>query len=156
MSRQRDFLMFCAKALGSPQTAPLREQNGALVGALVEAFKVTHPVQVPEKQVALQTFEDAIYSEPWSCYAIRNMVTGASYIGIARGGFLSRYAGGKWWEGHKNPRLMRDALSFGLMNFRVLVYVCIDEKDMKRQEAELLRANRMFTYNIRPEADNEG
>ena len=55
--------------------------------------------------------------------------------------------------GHHNKRLVRDVEAYGLMSFKVLVWVCNDETDMLRQEAELQRANRLYTYNERAESD---
>ncbi len=105
MSRERDFLRFCQRALGSPQTAPLREQPGALVSALVAAFQETHPLPKARNERSVQGFEDRIYSEPHSVYVIRNTVNGVVYVGRAKGGFLARYPKGEWWKEHHNERL---------------------------------------------------
>jgi hypothetical protein len=152
-SRTRAFLRFCSSALGTAREAPLKDVNGALATALVTAFAECNPVEKEHRDRALQSFEDPIYSAPWTCYSIRNMATGGAYIGRAANGFLSRYPGGRWHEDHHNKRLVQDVLSYGLMSFRVLVYVCNDETDMRRQEAELQRANRLYTYNVRAEED---
>ena len=155
MSRQRDFLVFCSKALGTGRNTPLRDINGATISALVDAFKECSPRPEPKANAcSMQSFDEPMWREPWTVYMIRNQVSGATYVGSARKGFLDRYPKGEWWNGHHNDRLLRDALTYGVANFRVLVYVCLDEKDMKRQEAELLRANRLITYNVRPERDN--
>lgn len=161
MSREGDFLRFCSKALGTGKNSPLRISmedgpvNGATISALVEAFKECHPIYKPGPQAqTVQGFDDPMWDLPWACYQIRNQATGASYIGIAKHGFRTRYPKCEWWRDHDNARLMQDAQTYGLVNFKVLLYVCLDERDMKRQEAELLRANRLTTYNIRPQADN--
>ena len=155
MSRQRDFLRFCSKALGTGENTPLRDINGATIGALVDAFRECNPIAKPTPSaLSMQSFDEPMWSERWTVYTIRNQVSGAVYVGVAKEGFRARYSACEWWKDHHNERLMRDVLAYGLMNFRVLLYVCIDARDMKRQEAELLRANRLITYNVRPESDN--
>ena len=98
-SRSKSFLHFCASALGSDKDAPLKDCNGALAGALVEAFRrVCNPVEKEHRDRKLQDFEDPIFSEPWVCYSIRNMGTGRVDIGRASKGFLDRYPNGEWWS----------------------------------------------------------
>jgi hypothetical protein len=146
---------FCAGLLGTSPTAPLKDANGATIGALVESFVRLKKLDEPKQAGLLaQSFEDAIFSEPWSCYVIRNSANGVSYVGVAEHGFVRRYDGGRWWESHHNARLAQDVLTFGLVSFRVQIYVCADETDMRRQEAMLLTANRFYTYNVRSEADS--
>jgi hypothetical protein len=151
----KELKTFCSELLGTEPGAPLKDANGATIGALVEAFVKLKRLDEP-KQATLtaQSFEDGIYREPWSCYVIRNSATGVSYVGIAEHGFVQRYDGGRWWEGHHNARLTQDVLVFGLVSFRVHIYVCADETDMRRQEAALITANRLYTYNVRNEADS--
>ncbi len=154
MSKREDaFLSFCSRALGTSPEAPLKEINGALVGGLVEAYKAT---RAPRRPVVphVQTFTDAVYSQPWTVYVIRNKVTTAAYVGSSASGFLHRYPRGEWWLAHQNESLGRDAWTYGVRNFRVLVHVCTDRGDMHRVEADLIRANRPYTYNIRHEPDN--
>lgn len=152
-SRKNAFLDFCCEALGTQRNAPLQGQAGATIGAIVEAFTKIHPMKEDSPR-SLQEFEDPIYSEPFVCYVIRNFANGSAYVGIASGGFLSRYPKGMWWKDHHNERLMRDALVFGLANFRVHLYVCTDEIEMRRRETELIRSHRLFTYNLKNEPDN--
>jgi len=129
----------------------LKDINGACIASLVSAFAECNPIEKEHRNRERQTYADPIYREPWSCYVIRNMATGAAYVGRASKGFLDRYPGGEWWDSHHNKRLMQDVLAYGLMSFRVLIYVCHDEPDMLRQEGELQRANRLYTYNVRAE-----
>ncbi len=149
----RDIKAFFSQMLGTPPDAPCKDANGATITALVDAYlkltKRDEPKVAPGAGV--QSFEDAIFREPWSCYVIRNSATGVSYVGSAVNGFLSRYREGRWWELTHNERLKKDVTTFGLVAFRVQIYVCADELDMQRQEAALITANRLYTYNVRSE-----
>jgi hypothetical protein len=149
--REGKFLQFVMLMLGTSQEAPLKDANGAMVGALVDAFKALNPA--PVQAAAMQSFDDPVYSEPWTVYVIRNTVTSAAYVGLARNGFRDRYPNG-WWTDHHNERLSRDAAVYGAISFRVSIYVCVDDADMRRQEAEMMRALRHVTYNIKREQDN--
>src|SRR5215472_959767 len=167
MTKEREdlFMSFVSRALGTPSECPLKDVNGTAIKALVEAFDTLHAIKKDDQAPSVvlekgptkpevQDFQDAIYEEPWTVYVIRNTVSGVCYVGVASKGFKRRYRGGEWWAEHHNDRLSRDVVAFGLMSFRVLVHVCLDETDMRRQEAELLRANRLYTYNVRNEPDN--
>jgi hypothetical protein len=120
---------------------------------MVDAFKEIEPRTEVPKTLAPETFEGPQWIEPWTVYAIRNVITGAVYIGRASKGFNHRYFGGKWWEATHSPRLRRDAEMYGALNFKVSLWIALDEADMVRMETELQRANRLHTYNERSEPD---
>ena len=159
MTRSRQFRKFCSQLLGTGFNSPLRDVegkaiNGATVSAIVEAFASCFPVVKKEQPRELPDFESELYREPWTVYAIRNLVTGEVYVGIASHGFVGRYPKGEWWIKTHHPRLKRDALSYGVRNFAVSIHVCLDRADMKRTEAAMIRAQRPATYNVKPEPDN--
>jgi hypothetical protein len=163
MSKQGEFLAFCKTAI---EVVRPKEVNGALLNALVEAFTKTRedPSQNEETTpspiiVHVESHDDynhPHFNVPFVCYTIRNKVTGSMYVGRSVVGFNKRYGGkGEWWLDHHNGNLTRDLEMYGRLNFCVNIYVCQDEADMMAQEANLLRANRMLTYNIKAETDVE-
>jgi hypothetical protein len=161
-ARQAEFLRFCSRALGTNRKHPLQARGsdgtkdvpGATISALVEAFKEIEP-RAPEvpKSLTPETFEGPQWREPWTVYAIRNTITGGVYVGRAGAGFLKRYPGGRWWEETHNARLRRDAEMYGVLSFRVSLWIEPDEPSMIRREAELQRAMRLHTYNEREDPD---
>jgi predicted GIY-YIG superfamily endonuclease len=148
------FREFCQKAIGTGREAPLRDINGATINALTRAFHECFPIAKAKTAPELPDFEAEAYNSPWTVYVIRNERTQEVYIGMTEKGFATRYPGGKWWVHSTNTRLTRDALMFGVRNFRIAIHACSDEKDMRRLEATLQRLHRPMTYNEKPEQDN--
>ena len=162
-ARQAEFLRFCSRALGSSRLHPLHKADagfvpGATIAALVDAFKETDPRPPDPPAVARETYEGPQWREPFTVYGIRNTVTGSTYIGRAKDGFLKRYHGARWWEDHHNKRLVRDVELYGVLAFRVSLWVATDERDMIRLEGELIRGHRLTTYNekVEPDAVQQG
>lgn len=153
-NRARRWREFCRHALGSGETAPLREANGATIEALTKAFVACFPLKKARRNDSMPDFSAELYSSPWSVYVIRNEATGEAYVGEASKGFVDRYPRGEWWTSHHNPRLMHHAVMYGARNFRIAIHVCVDRADMKRVEAQVIRMHRPATYNDRPEPDN--
>ena len=92
------FRIFCSRMLGTGREAPLREVNGAAITALVDAFRECYPTPKRERLQELPDFSAEVYKAKWTCYAIKNLVTGETYVGQAKNGFINRYKDGAWWQ----------------------------------------------------------
>lgn len=66
-------------------------------------------------------------------YAIKNLVNGKVYIGIAKNSFYTRYRG-KWWISSQNDHLKASVRKYGLENFQIEIL----EHDVSTYE-ELLK-----------------
>lgn len=153
--RELGFVAFCRRMIGTQEASPV-PNNGTTIKSLIELHEYLYPEPGQTKTLRLvQDFSDSIYDEPNVCYVIHQMDTGRRYIGKTSIGFRKRYPQCRWWDKTHSKRLADDVVIYGLASFRVMIYVCNDELEMDRMEASLLTANRLFTYNIRPEPDNQ-
>lgn len=159
-SRARQWRRFVSMAIGTGEQHPLRVpggdivSNASMVSALTDAFRACYPERPAKGVRELVDYGAERFRVPWTCYVIRNDATGEVYVGTAKDGFVSRYPGGRWWEGHHNARLLEHVVMWGVRGFSVAIHSATDRDDMRRVEASLLRSHRPMTYNDRPEPDD--